>query len=163
MKTNVKTSCSARLAGAVAILAVAAMGFAGSAQARDNISWSIGVGIPATVVNVGNAGYYPQPAYVQQQQPVYIQQPPVYVQPQPIYVQPRPVFVQPAPIYYQPRPVFVRPDPVYLAPQPIYYSRPQGRHWRNGGEYVQNQGNRYGPGYGQVYYQRDGRHGRDDD
>ena len=164
MKTNVKTNRSAKLAGAVAVLAVAAMGFAGNAQARDNISWSIGVGTPGTVVNVGNGGgYYQQPGYVQQQQPVYIQQPSVYVQPQPIYVQPRPVYVEPAPVYYQPRPVFVRPAPVYLAPQPIYYSRPHGRQWRNGGDYIQNQGNRYGPGYGQVYYQRDGRHGRDDD
>lgn len=157
MKTNVnKIRRPARLAGALATLAVAAAGFAGNAQARDNLSWSIGVGIPGTVVNVGNAGaYYPQPAYVQP--------PPVYIQPQPVYVQPQPVFVQPGPVYYQPRPVFVRPAPVYLAPQPIYYSRPHGHQWRGGGEYMQNQGNRYGPGYGQVYYQREGRHGRDDD
>ena len=156
MKTNVKTRRPSLLAGAVAMLAVAATGFASSAQARDNLSWSIGVGIPGTVVNVGNAGaYYPQPVYVQPQ--------PVYVQPQPVYVQPQPVFVQPGPVYYQPRPVFVRPAPVYLAPQPIYYSRPHGRQWRNGGEYMQNQGDRYGPGYGQVYYQREGRRGRDDD
>ena len=155
MHTNVKTNRSAKLAGAVATLAVAAMGFAGNAQARDNISWSVGVGIPGTVVNVGNGGYYPQPVYVQPQ--------PVYVQPQPVYVQPQPVYVEPAPVYYQPRPVFVRPAPVYLAPQPIYYGRPHGRHWRNGGEYMQNQGNGYGPGYGQVYYQREDRHGRHGD
>ena len=158
MKTNVTTNRSAKLAGAVATLAVAAMGFAGTAQARENVTWSVGVGIPGTVVNVGNGGYYPQPAYVQQE--------PVYIQQQPVYVQPRPVYVQPAPVYYQQRPVFVRPAPVYLSPQPVYYDRPHGRHWRKGGEYMQNQGNRYGPGYGQVYYQRDGRndrHDRDDD
>ena len=168
MTTSINANLSAKLAGAMATVAVAAMGFAGNVQARDNISWSIGVGTPGAVVNVGNGGgYYPQPAYVQQQ-PVYIQQPnyyqqqPTYIQQQPVYVQPRPVYVQPAPIYYQPRPVFVRPDPVYVAPQPIYYSRPhQGRHWRNGGEYMQNR-NQYGSGNGQVYYQRDGRYGRDD-
>lgn len=155
MNTSLKTLRPAKLAGVAVTLAVAAMGFAGSVQARDNISWSIGVGIPGTVVNVGNAGgYYPQPVYVQQQ--------PVYIQPQPVYVQPRPVFVQPAPVYYQPRPVFVRPAPEYLAPQPIYYGRPNGRHWRKGGDYLHNQGNQYDPGYRQVYYQRDGRHGRDD-
>jgi len=166
MKTSFKTNCSAKLAGVVAVFAVAAMGFSDNAQAGGNISWSIGVGTPGAVVNVGNGGgYYPQPAYVQQQ-PIYIQQPnyyqqqPTYIQQQPIYVQPRPVYAQPAPIYYQPRPVFVRPAPVYVAPQPIYYERPhQGRHWRNGGDYMQNNGNHNG----QVYYQRDRRHGRDDD
>ena len=162
MNTSLKTLRPAKLAGVAVTLAVAAMGFAGNVQARDNISWSIGVGIPGTVVNVGNAGgYYPQPVYVQPP-PVYVQQQPVYIQPQPVYLQPRPVYVQPAPVYYQPRPVFVRPAPEYLAPQPIYYGQPHGRHWRKGGDYLQNQGNQYGPGYGQVYYQRDGRYGRDD-
>ena len=169
MNTSLKTLRPAKLAGVAVTLAVAAIGFAGSAQARDNISWSVGVGLPGTVVNVGNAGgYYSQPVYVRPQpvytqpQPVYIQQQPVYIQSQPVYAQPRPVFVQPAPVYYQPRPVFVRPAPEYLAPQPIYYGQPQGRHWRKGGDYLQNQGNQYGPGYGPVYYQRDGRYGRDD-
>ena len=163
MNTSLKTLRADKLAGAAAALAVAAMGFASSVQARDNISWSIGVGIPGTVVNVGNAGgYYPQPVYVQRH-PGYVQQQPVYVQSRPIYVQPQPVFVQPGPIYYQPRPVFVRPVPEYLAPQPVYYGRPHDRQWRKGGDYLQNQSNQYGPGYGHVHYQRDGRHGRDDD
>lgn len=146
MKTNIRTNRSAILAGAAATLAVAAMGFAGAAQARDNVNWSVGVGIPGAVVNVGNVGsVYPQP---------------IYVQPQPVYVQPQPVYVQPAPRYYQPRPVFVRPAPVYLAPQPIYYERERrhGHHKRHDrGNYVQ--GNGYGQGYGDVYYQRDGRDG----
>ena len=153
MKTNIKTSRSIVVASAMTTLAVAAIGFAGSAQARENVYWSVGVGTPAAVVNVGNVGS------VYQQQPV-------YVQPQPVYVQPQPVYVQPAPVYYQPRPVFVRPQPVYVQPQPVYYERPRGHHRRhgdyyeqgprNGGYYEQGQRNGYGPGYAPVYYQRDG-------
>ena len=149
MKSSIRTARSAIFTGAAATLALVAMGFAGVAQARDNIRWSVGVGTPGAVVNVGNVGsVYPQP---------------IYVQPAPVYVQPQPVYVQPAPRYYAPRPVFVRPAPVYLAPQPIYYERDH-RHGHNRrydrGNYVQ--GNGYGPGYGQVYYQggdRDGYRG----
>ena len=157
MKTSIRTHRSAILA-VTATLAAAAMGFAGAAQARDNVNWSVGVGIPGAVVNVGNVGsVYPQPVYVQPQ-PVYIQPQPVYVQPAPRYYQPEPVYVQPAPRYYQPRPVFVRPAPVYLAPQPIYYERRHGHNKRHDrGNYVQDNG--YGQGYGEVYYQRDGRDG----
>jgi hypothetical protein len=150
MNTNIRNIKSAILAGATASLAVVALGFAGAAQARDNVTWSVGVGVPGAVVNVGNVGsVYPQPYYAPPQ--------PVYVQPQPVYVQPQPVYVQPNPRYYAPRPVFVNPAPVYLAPQPIYYERRHGHHRRHGGDYVQ--GNGYGPGYGEVYYQRDGRDG----
>ncbi len=139
MKTVIKANRSVVVAGAIATLAVAAMGFAGSAQARDNVYWSVGVGAPGVGVNVGN-GY----------------------QPQPVYVQPQPVYVQPAPVYYQPRPVFVQPQVVYEAPQPVYYGRPHGWQRHHGGGY-------YGRGqdYAPVYYQRDQRgdrrHGRDDD
>jgi hypothetical protein len=144
MKTVIKSNRSVVVAGAIATLAVAAMGFAGSAQARDNVYWSVGVGTPGADVNVSN----------------------VYQQPQPIYVQPQPVYVQPAPVYYQPRPVFVRPQPVYIQPQPVYYERPHGRHWRHGdgGYQQQDPRNGYSAGYAPVYYQRgDRRHGRDDD
>ena len=164
MKTSIRTSRSAIVAGAAATLAVVAMGFAGAAQARDNLSWSVGVGIPGAVVNVGNVGsVYPQPVYVQPQ-PVYVQPQPVYVQPAPRYYQPQPVYVQPQPVYMQPRPVFVHPAPVYLAPQPIYYERRHGRKHRGDGGYHQNRDNGYSEGYGQVYYQRDGYRGnRHDD
>jgi len=149
MKTSIRSSRFAVLSGFAATLAVAALGFASAAQARDSVNWSIGVGIPGTVVNVGNVGsVYPQP---------------IYVQPQPIYVQPQPVYVQPQPRYYQPRPVFVQPPQVYLAPQPIYYERRHGGHHRRDdrGNYVQGDGygNGNGQGYGEVYYQRDGRDG----
>lgn len=144
MKTVLNASRSVVVAGAFATLAVAAMGFAGTAQARENVYWSIGVGTPGAVVNVGNVGS-------------------VY-QPRPVYVQPQPVYVQPAPVYYQPRPVFVRPQPFYVAPQPVYYERPRGHYRHNrphGGYYGPEARGGYGGGYAQgnapVYYQRDSR------
>ena len=39
---------------AVGILVVGALGFAGAAQARDNVFWSVGVGAPGVAVGVGN-------------------------------------------------------------------------------------------------------------
>ena len=133
MKTAIKANRSFVVAGAAATLAIAALGFAGAAQARDDVFWSVGIGSPGVAVNVGNAF-------------------PVYVQPQPVYVQPAPVYVQPAPVYY-PRPVYVQPQPVYVQPAPVYYGRPHGWHKHHGGYYAQ------GPGYAPVYYQREGRHG----
>lgn len=143
MKTAIRPNLSAVLAaGAAAGLALAAMVFAGNAQARDNVQWSVGVGVPGAVVNVGNVGS---------------------VYPQPVLVQPQPVYVQPAPVYVRPRPVFVQPAPVYVQPQPIYYGAPGYRH--RGGYYQQAP-----QGYGPVYYQRGGwngggrdHHWRDDD
>lgn len=139
MKTAIMVNRSVVVAGATAVLAVAALSFAGSAQARDDVFWSVGMGAPGVSLNVGNAG--------------------------PVYIQAQPVYVQPEPIYYQPRPVFVRPAPVYVQPQPVYYDRPYGWNRRHGGHYVQapRQGDGagyYGPGYAsvsQVYYQREGR------
>ena len=158
MKTVVQSNRSLVVSGFITTLAVAAMSFAGSAEARDNVSWSIGVGTPGAVVSVGNGGsFYPS-------QPVYVQQQPVYAQPAPVYYQQRPVYVQPAPVYYQPRPVFVRPQPFYIAPQPVYYERPRGHYRHNrhhGGYYGPEARGGYGGGYAQgnapVYYQRDGR------
>lgn len=136
MKTAIKSNRSAVVAGAAATLALAVMGFAGAAQARENVFWSVGVGTPGVSLNVGNVG-------------------PVYVEPQPVYIQPQPVYVQPAPVYYQPRPVFVRPAPV-VVPQPVYYGRPSGWRARQRGYYVQAPRPMYGPGYAPVYYQRGG-------
>ena len=120
MKTAIKLNRSAVLAGAAATLAIAAMGFAGAAQARDNVYWSVGVGGPGVGVNVGN-GF-----------PVYAPQP-VYVQPAPVYYQSAPVYVQPAPVYYRQRPVVVAPYPVYRTgwERPGYY----GERWRGRGEW----------------------------
>lgn len=104
MKTAIKPNLSAVLAaGAAAGLALAAMGFAGSAQARDNVQWSVGVGVPGAVVNVGNVGSVYQP-----------------------------VVVQPVPVYVQPAPVFVQPAPVYMQAQLVYHERRHGHHGRGG-------------------------------
>lgn len=139
MKTAIMVNRSVVVAGATAALAVAALGFAGSAQARDNVFWSVGMGAPGVSVNVGNAG--------------------------PVYMQAQPVYVQPEPIYYQPRPVFVRPAPVYVQAQPVYYERSYGWNRRHGGHYLQVPrpgygAGYYGPGYAsvsQVSYQAEGR------
>lgn len=88
-----------------AILAVAAAGFSGSAYARDNVFWSLGVGSPGVEVNVGNAF-------------------PVYVQPQPVYVQPPPVYIEQQPLYIQPPPRY------YRGPPPVVYVQPEYRDGR---------------------------------
>ena len=144
------------IAGASAALALAAMGFAHTAHARDNVTFSVGIGVPGVVIGATNA--YP----VYTQPPVIYAQPQViYTQPQPVYIQPRPVYAQPAPVYYQPAPVYYQPAPVYAVPQPIYYGRPHG--WKHGhhqgGWQNQSDGQGYhrqgrGQGYAPVYYQR---------
>ena len=139
-------SARSRAIGLVAVV-MAGVGFAGAAQARDNVSFSVQFGSPA----------YAYPVYTQPQV--------VYVQPQPIYVQPAPVYVQPAPVYYQ------GPQVIYGAPQPVTYGYPglypngqfrayghgygYGHGWnkRHGGYYVQ-QSPRYAPGYAPIYYRR---------
>ncbi len=127
-----KTSLNSKRTGLIAAtLAVAAFGFAGAAQARDNVSFSVGIGVPGVQVGVTNA------------YPVYTQ--PVYQQP---------VYVQPAPVYVQPRPVYYSPQPVYVAPQPVYL-RPGRHHGYRGGYYVQGpRPGYYAPGYAPVYYRR---------
>ena len=140
MKTAIMDNRSVFMAGATAVLALAALSFAGSAQARDNVFWSVDVGAPGVSLNVGNAG-------------------PVYMQAQPVYVEPAPVY------YYQQRPVFVRPAPFYLQPQAVYYDHPYRSHRRHGGRYMQGPGPGSGDGYygprhspvSQVYYQPEGR------
>ena len=115
MKSAFNATRSRLLAGSAALLALGAMGFAGAAQARDNVSFSVGIGVPGVVVGASNAyPVYTQPVY---SQPVYSQ--PVYAQP--IYTQP--VFVRPRPVYLQPAPVFVHPAPVYYQNAPVYYQR----------------------------------------
>jgi hypothetical protein len=139
MKTAIKTNRSVALAGATAALAVAALGFAGAAQARDDVYWSVGVGSPGVSVNVGNA--YP-----------------VYT-PAPVYVQPAPVYYQPAPVYVRPAPVFVQPRPYYYGPPQVVYVQPGHRGWhKRHGHDRDDDGYRGGYGYRQgyapVYYQR---------
>lgn len=74
---------------AAAALALAALGAAGLAQARDNVYWNIGIdAAPGVSVGLGNV------------RPVVVAPAPIYVAPQPVYMAPRPVYVQPAPVYY---------------------------------------------------------------
>lgn len=91
-------------------LATVGLGFAlaasaGVAQARDNINWSVGIGVPGVVVGVGNG--YPGYAY----------------NPAPVYYAP-----PPPPVYYAP------PRPVYYAP-PVVYSPPPAYYYRDRGNY----------------------------
>jgi hypothetical protein len=151
LNTGLSAKRSALIAGASAALAIAAMGFASSADARSDVSFSVGVGLPGVALGVSNAypvyGGYPQP---------------VYVQPAPVYVQPRPVFVQPAPVYYEQPQVYYGPRPVYVQPEPVYYGRPHGWQGRHGGYYRDRDGDgrpdghRGNHGYAPapVYYQR---------
>jgi len=126
LNTGLSAKRPALIAGASAALALAAMGFSTAADARGDVSFSVGVGLPGLSVGVGNA--YP-----------------VYgAYPQPVYVQPAPVYAQPAPIYYAPPPVYYRPRPVYLQPAPIYYGRPHGGH---GGYYRDRDGDGRPDGY----------------
>jgi hypothetical protein len=123
MKTAIKANRSIAAFGAAAALALAAFGFAGAAQARDNVTFSVGVAAPGVAVGVTN-GY---PAYPVYQQPVYVQPAPVYYQPAPVYY-PRPVY-RPAPVYYQPAPIYYGPR--YYPRHgyaPVYYQRPGGHH-----------------------------------
>ena len=172
LSTTRRSAFAALAAGAFAL---ASLGFAGIAQARDDISFSFGVGVPGVQLGVSNA--YPiyvhqRPVYVQPQ-PIYVQPRPVYVQPQPVYIQSRPFYVQPAPVYVRPRPIYYNAPPVYVVPEPIYQGRRHGRHrgWDNRhnghdgydgyrgntGYYGQQPQRDHGgrmQGYGSVYYSR---------
>ena len=85
----------------MAALAVAALGFAGSAQARDGVFWSVGVASPGVSIGMTNNR-------------------PVYVSPAPVYVMPSPAYVQPAPVYLQQSPLFISPQVVYVQPGQVY-------------------------------------------
>ena len=87
---------------AVVGFGVALAASAGVAQARDNVNWSVGIGVPGVVVGASN-GY---PAYG--------------------YSAPAPVYYAPPPTYYAPpRPVYYAP-PVVYSPPPAYYYRDRG-------------------------------------
>jgi len=91
-------------AGAVA---AGALFTAVSANARGDVSWSLGISAPGVAVGVAA--------------------PPVY------YAPPPPVYYRPAaPVYYAPPPVYYRPAPVYYAPAPAYYGPPRGYYRHHG-------------------------------
>ena len=87
-----------KLLRSFAAIALAALA-AGTAQARDNVTWSVGIeAAPGVASGATNARPLLAPA-------------PVYVAPQPVYVAPQPVYVAP-----RPRPVVVVEEPVYVVP-----------------------------------------------
>ena len=114
-----KSIRSLRALVAVAAVALAGLGASGAAQARGDVNWSIGVGVPGVVVGVGNgyqqgySGYAPQ-AY--------------YAPPPPVYYAP------PPPVYYAP------PRPVYYAP-PVVVGPPAYGYY--GGRYNQHRPHRH--------------------
>ena len=129
-----------RTIAATAALAFAAFGAASTAQARTDVTLSIGVQVPGASVYAG-PGYLPR-------QHRYVQPRPVYVQPQQIYVQPAPYYVQPRTGYMHPRPVYVQPAPIYLQPRPVFIRPPMvGQH------------SGYGPSWNRGQWQRERGHG----
>lgn len=124
---SVSSTRTLLMAGAAAVLSVAALGFSTGAHARSDVHFSVGVSAPGVVVGVSNA----YPVYTA---PVYGYQQPVYgYQPQPVYVQPQPVY----------RPYYVQ-APVYVAPPPVYYG---GHHYRHRGHHGHH-GHHRGHGHG---------------
>jgi hypothetical protein len=100
MKTAIRTL----IASLVALTGLAL--WTPSAMARDQITWSVGIGNP-----------YPPPIIG-------------YSQPVPVYVQPPPVYVRPAPlVQYQPYFVNPYPQPYYSEPR---HHRHYGHHDRYG-------------------------------
>lgn len=69
-----------------------------TAHARNDVQFSLSVGIPGVHLVSGSGYGYPHKQYAQ---------------PAPVYVRPQPVYVQPAPVYVRPRPVYVKPVPVH--------------------------------------------------
>ena len=83
-------------AAASAGLALVLMVGAGTAQARSDVYWSVGVGAPGVALGVGNGA----PVYYAPPPPVYYAPPPaVYVPPRPVYYAP-PAVAYPPPRYY---------------------------------------------------------------
>jgi hypothetical protein len=98
---------------AVLSLAAGAWALSGTAQARDNIHWSIGVHSPGVSVGVSNAPtvVYSYPSYGY-----------------PVYHEPRPVVVYPRPVVVHPRPVVVHSYPVYAQPHPHWHGHRGHKH-----------------------------------
>ena len=115
MKTMPRILTAATMALGVSL---GTLGVAGTAQARSDVYWSVGVGSPGVAIGVGNV-------------PPVVVAPPVYVQPAPVYVQPRPVYLAPGPYYATP-PVVYRPAPYRAGPRGHWgrhHKRPN-HHWR---------------------------------
>lgn len=146
MKTAIHANRTCVTFVCAASLAILAMGFTCTVQARDNVSISVGIGLPGIQAGVAN-GF-----------PIYTQPHPVYVQPAQIYAAPPPIYYGSQPLYVLPQPVYYGPQPVYVQSQPVYYGRPYGRR-HHGGYYAQELrpgygGPEYAPGHAPIYYRR---------
>ena len=100
-------------------LALAALGGASTAQAHNDVTWTVGVGVPGVVVGATNG----RPYYA----------------PPPVYYAPPPVVYTPPPVVYRP------PPPVYYAPPPsppVYY-QPDYR-WRHHHHHHHDRGRGWG-------------------
>lgn len=107
---------SRRLAAAAA-LALSSLAFASTAQARSDVTFSIGIHVPGVQVHSA---------------PVYVPPPRHHARPQPVYVQPGPVYVQPRPIFVQPRPIVIRNHPVFVQPPAYGHYYGNTNHWDRG-------------------------------
>ncbi|MBN8775941.1 hypothetical protein [Thiomonas arsenitoxydans] len=105
--TNSHTRLPHLFAKTLAAIALSTVVALPAAQADDSPLWSLAIGVPGLIANVGNA--YP-------------------VAPQPVYVAP--------PVQYVPAPVYYAAPPPYYAPGPQYRGeRRDHRHWdRHHGE-----------------------------
>ncbi len=108
---------------AVLALAAGAWALSGTAQARDNIHWSIGINSPGVSVGVSNAPavVYGYPSYGY-----------------PVYYEPRPVVVYPRPVVVHPRPVVV-----HSYGYPVY-RHPGHSHWKGHGHRKHGHGHHRG-------------------
>ena len=130
---------------ATALVATAATLGAGAAHAGD-VSWQIGINLPAVGAIVSNAPYYaPVPVY--QAEPVYMPAPAVYVR--------APAYRVAPPVAYYPR------QDVYYQPVPVAYPRYDGD-WHHRERRWEDRGYR---GYGGDHRDRGDRreHGDRDD
>ena len=85
---------------ATVALALGTLAAATSAQAGNDVQFSVTLGTPG--IHVQSAPHYAYPRHqIARPAPIYLQPRPVYVQPAPVYVRPHPVYAQPAPIYYR--------------------------------------------------------------
>ena len=146
MKTATHAKRSGMTFVGAAALAVLALGFTCTVQARDNVSISVGIGLPGIQIGAAN-GF-----------PIYTQPRPVYVQPAQIYAALQPIYYGSQPVYVLQQPVYYGPQPVYIQPQPMYYGRPYGRR-HHGGYYAQELrsgygGPEYAPDRAPIYYRR---------
>ena len=104
------------------VLAVAALGVTGAAQANPAAAVALGMGAFALGVAAANAQpvYYPQSQVIYSERVGSSQPQPVYSQPQVVYQQPQVIYQQPQVVYQQPQVVYAQaPQVVYQ--QPVYY------------------------------------------